>query len=350
MKTDLSLQELATTIHQQSQDKEDYVCNTSAMAVSSDAKTIFLNNTDCEGFDINDHCHKQLAGALDIPRKYYNRMREDNPQLLSRNINSWFDEEPKNRMLRTMGGGARAYLSDKYKRIDNDRVFSIISPVLSEISDVIVESAAVTETRMWLKIVSPKTEREISVGDPIQAGMVITNSEVGDGAYDIQPFTKRLVCTNGMVVLDGGVNMRTTHVGKKLNAGLQINYANDTIEKESEFLISKSRDIAKAIIEGDWFNDHIEKLRDAKTVEIEGRPSKAVGKLAKTFGLAEREQESVLEHFMRGGDFSKFGMAQAVTRTAEDIGSYERASAFEAMGSKVIDLPQHAWKSISLAA
>lgn len=350
MRTELSLAELATTISEQSHAKEDYVCNTETMVANEDATCLYLAS-EHKSFLINDHCHKQLAAALDVPRKYYNRMRENNPALLSENINSWFKKEPKNRMIRTLGGNsARAYLSDRYKRIDNDRIFSIIAPVLADYPDIVVESAAVTETKMWLKVVSPKTEREISLNDPIQAGMVITNSEVGDGAYDIQPFTKRLVCHNGMTVLDAGVNMRTTHVGKKMDAGLQINYAQDTIEKESEYLISKSRDIAKAIVEGDWFDDHIEKLREAKTEEIDGRPSKAIGKLAKTFGLAEREQENVLEHFMRGGDFSKFGMAQAVTRTAEDIRNYERASTFEAMGSKVIDLPQKAWKSIALAA
>lgn len=349
MKTDLNINEFATKIFADSENKEDFVYSTNDLTVCDNASRIHLDN-DRTTFAMNDHFHGQMAAALNIPKKYYDRMKETNAQLLESNINSWFEKEPKNRMVRTLNGQARAYLSDKYKRIDNDRIFSIIAPVLSDIAGVVVESAAVTSTKMWLKVISPKTEREIKLNDPIQAGMVISNSEVGCGAYDIQPYTKRLVCLNGMTVNDTDTSMRTTHLGRKAESGLQITYAHDTIERENEFLLSKSRDIAKAIVEGDWFDAHVEKLRDAHEQKIEDRPSKSVGKLAKAFNLNETEQENVLMHFMSGGDFNKFGLAQAVTRTAEDLNDYDRASAFESLGNRVINLNKSEWNQIAVAA
>ena len=33
--------------------------------------------------------HAQIADRLSIPKKYYDRMREENPALLDANVNAW---------------------------------------------------------------------------------------------------------------------------------------------------------------------------------------------------------------------------------------------------------------------
>ena len=53
-------------------------------------------------------------------------------------------------------------------------------------------------------------------GDIVQAGVMISNSEVGLGAVSIQPLVYRLVCTNGMIVNDMGE--RRHHVGRQAKA------------------------------------------------------------------------------------------------------------------------------------
>jgi hypothetical protein len=47
-------------------------------------------------------------------------------------------------------------------------------------------------------------------------------------------------------------------------------------------------------------------------------------------GLSENESGLVLNHLIHSGDLSKFGMLNAVTRTAEDIESYDRRGGAQA--------------------
>lgn len=46
-------------------------------------------------------------------------MRQEYPSLLDENINRWFQKTPERRMLRTLDGNIRAFLSDRYHRLDN---------------------------------------------------------------------------------------------------------------------------------------------------------------------------------------------------------------------------------------
>ena len=55
-------------------------------------------------------------------------------------------------------------------------------------------------------------QAEVSPGDIVQAGVIISNSEVGLGSVSIQPLIYRLVCSNGMVVNEAAA--RRNHVGR----------------------------------------------------------------------------------------------------------------------------------------
>jgi hypothetical protein len=71
---------------------------------------------------------------------------------------------------------------------------------------------------------------------------------------------------------------------------------------------------------------------------------------ATRFGLNETERKSVLDHLIRGGDLSQYGLHNAITRTAEDLDDYDRASDFERFGGQIIELPANEWRQIAEAA
>jgi hypothetical protein len=73
-------------------------------------------------FPVNAIAAQQIASFTGIPAVYYNRMREQNPELLDHNINAWFQDMDALRMVRTRDNRARAFLSDKYLPIDNGHV------------------------------------------------------------------------------------------------------------------------------------------------------------------------------------------------------------------------------------
>jgi hypothetical protein len=63
--------------------------------------------------------------------------------------------------------------------------------------------------------------------------------------------------------------------------------------------------------------------------------------------VTEGETSSVLRHLIRGGDLSAWGLANAVTRTAEDVADYDRATELEAAGGRVIELSPSDWRVLA---
>jgi len=74
--------------------------------------------------------------------------------------------------------------------------------------------ARLTDTRMYLKVIKPRLKCEMAPGDIVPAGIVVSNSEVRQGALSVQPRLYRLVFRNGLIALDR--SLRKTHVGRAL--------------------------------------------------------------------------------------------------------------------------------------
>jgi hypothetical protein len=179
-------------------------------------------------YGVTPLARRQLADKLKIPYAYFERMREEQPVLLDRNVNTWLQSEDDRRMLRTLDGQVRAVLSDRYRRLDNFDLAESVLPILQQLPEVRFESVELTETRMYLKCITSRLTYEMAPGDVVQAGVVISNSEVGHGTLSVQPLLYRLVCRNGLIAADR--SLRKTHVGRSLGTedeGLQV-YQDDT--------------------------------------------------------------------------------------------------------------------------
>jgi hypothetical protein len=241
-------------------------------------------------------------------------------------------------------------VSDKYKRIDNYPVLeSALTAIRSLDMDVKVDSCDVTENKMYLKVTSPKLTGEIKKGDPVQLGVAIGNSEIGLGSYFIDPFMKFLVCTNGMIGMKSlGEGIRMRHLGAKQAAG--IVYAEDTVNLMQGAFALQVRDTIAQFFSTENFNYTLDRMRGMTERQIEGDPVKAVEVLSKTFGITQDEQSGIMRHLITGGDLSQYGVMNAVTRTAQDLESYDRATEFEQIGGKIVELNPRQWKVIAEAA
>ena len=65
-----------------------------------------------------------------------------------------------------------------------------------------IVSCDITETHLYLKVINKSMKEEITEGDIVQAGFVVSNSEIGLGALKVEPLVYRLVCKNGMISKD----------------------------------------------------------------------------------------------------------------------------------------------------
>ena len=129
---------------------------------------------------MTDLFHDQLGGKLGIPNTYYDKMRNESPELLMQNVNHWLHRDPEPRMVRTLDNKARAFLSNKFRTLDNYDMLQAVLPTLHEHQMKFI-SCEVTERRMYLKVLFPGVQADVVPKDTVQAGLVISNSEVGAG-------------------------------------------------------------------------------------------------------------------------------------------------------------------------
>ena len=355
MKTGSTLMEVATELERQVAEKRDFVAPTQQLEMKHD-KEMHLTNGDhtilrVNGkgeFNITDVAHGQIAARLGIPQKYYDRLRTESPSLLATNVNHWFQSKPESRMVRTLDGKARAFLSDRFRPLDNHDLAEAVLPTI-QASGCRIESIALTETRLYIKAVTERITAEIKRGDVVQAGIVISNSEVGMGSVKVEPLVFRLVCSNGLIAND--YSMSKYHVGRGFEGGDNAEefFTDETRRTDDKAFFLKVRDVVKGAFNKDVFSRIVDKLHLSTEQTIDADPVKVVEVVQKRFGLSDGERSGVLTHLIKGGDLSQYGLLNAVTRMSQDVESYDRATLIEGLGGQILELPKHEWEMIANA-
>jgi len=351
MKQQLEIAELAKRISDDRFNKHDFVADTSQMHITPlGALAVVDNDGEVIKYDINDHCHSQIAARLKIPKIYYDRMREEHVDLLSYNVTCLFRRENERRMVRTLDGTARGFLSDKFRLdMDNYDVANAAIPILQEIPDMKIVSAGVTDKRMYLKAQFPRITADVKKGDTVSAGIVISNSEVGAGSLRIEALIFRLICLNGMI---SGELLKKYHVGARqgLDEATYAVLTQETRDKTAEAMRSIIRDVTKAATDVLKFEERVATFRRAATEGIGGYVVKGIDVLGNSLNLTKIEESDVLKKLIEGGDLSRWGLANAVTCAAADQEDYDRATEMERMGGAIIQLNPTQWAEVAQAA
>ena len=210
MKAGRTLQEMAAELLRQTIAKRDFVVNAQALMMEDTAEQFTI--IDNGSFGMTDLFHRQLGSVLDIPSKYYDKMRTESPSLLAWNVDWWLGKKDSTHMIRTMDNTARAFLSNRYRRIDNYEIANAVLPVFAEMQDARIDSCEITDNHMYIKVVNQRLEAQVTPGDVVQAGVMVSNSEVGLGSVSVMPLVYRLACSNGLIINDMG--QRKMHVGR----------------------------------------------------------------------------------------------------------------------------------------
>jgi hypothetical protein len=357
MKTDLTLSQMAVELERRNAAKRDFVANTTQLHVEPSGGAIALTvpkeNAASEiiSLDEGEIFREQALAHYKIPREYGDRIRIAHPRLYAATLNTFFHKEPTRRMVRVLDGKARAFLSDRYRPLDNFDLANAVLPELMGHESIRIESTSFTERRFYLKAVLPKIEAEVKVGDPVQIGIMVSNSEVGSGALQVAPLVFRLVCLNGMISPDYG--QRRYHVGKRASETEDAfeMYSDKTKQLDDAAFFSKVRDTVRGVLTHDVLNKLVEKMREATGQKLEAKNLAAVVEVtAKTFGYTEGTAGGILRHLIEGGDLSRYGLMNAITRQSQDENSYERATQLELDGARVLELPKTDWRLIAEAA
>ena len=358
MKKGLTLEALCQEIKRQDEAKQDYLVQSGCLMMESFGGSPVLrvigdNGLDqMEPLDITTTAHRQLGTYLQIPAGYYDRMLKDFPDLLTYNVNSWLARSHRPKLLRTLDYSVRAILSNRYLCADHIEILQVALPILGEIPEMHIESCEITESRMYIKIVNKRLEVDVVPGDTVQYGIVITNSEIGHGSIQIQPFIYRLVCSNGMVVPQRfGDGTRRIHKGKTLHLYQNVQPCRlEGLESNPQVVEQLQRTLRNAM-EGALFEQITAMMRQAAEVPIEATDLTGVVRQAGSlFGIREAEQPGILRHLTSAQDMTLYGLANAVTRYSQDVESYDRATELEAIGYDLMAMPRSQWSNINQAA
>lgn len=355
MKRGITINELAVEISRQKEVMADYIIESSKLFMDTSEDAPKLRVFDSEGkdrinpLDIGIYAHRQIASYLNIPQAYYDLMMDKNPDLLGVNVNDWLYRTEDRRMLRTLDGEARAFLSERYKRIDNYDIAQATLPIIMEIPDVQFLSCNLTPGKMYIKAINPRLMDNVVPGDTVQAGIIISNSEVGLGAVNIQPLIYRLVCENGMVINDAVT--RKTHLGPTISEENIFYYSKETVEADDKAFILKIQDTVRAAVDEAKFRTVVGQMREAKEAHMNtANVPEFVRLTSRTFGITETEEKGVLQHLIEGKDLSLYGLSNAVTRFSQDVDSYDRATDLEGIGYKILTMPKKQWNRINSMA
>lgn len=384
MKQGMTLVELAQEVERQAQAKMDFVASTDSLdmipewkpdTMSSEDDTkdpakwgppkLVVNADDSplrgQRFDINNNAHAQIAERVGIPKKYYDRMLVDAPHLLSENVNHWLHFTPERRMVRTLDGRARAFLSDRYQRRDNFELMKFMLPVLTRPDQTGIvpwtfHSQSLTEDNLYLKLVHTNAMSITTirgVDDKVHAGIVISNSEVGKRALRIDPLLWWEWCRNGAVATR--YSQRRVHLGGKQGGddAVALMLSDETKRLEDEAFFAKARDVVAYFANPDTFAKIIGEINVTTDRQITGKVERGVEVLGNILTLTSDETEGVLRNLITNTErygLTQYGLLNAVTAMAQNVDDYDRATQIEEAADRVIDLSPSQWREIAEAA
>lgn len=296
-------------------------------------------------YNITNWTHGQLANYTGIPYSYYNKVMGTSTKLLAENVNHWFAQNKDDvRMVRLDGDYMRAFVSDRFKRIDNYDVASIAVAEAKQVTGTIkFRQAWVTDKMMNLELIDPTQiiyidpdkQAQFEQHEPSEhyfykpgedvymAGISITNSEVGYKAFEAQTYLYRLSCSNGLVM---PYSVRRVHLGGRTDEG---DWSRKTRELDISLTESQIRDIVRKAFDKNSIDKAIDELRKAKNEKIP-HPQVFVDITAKEFAFTDTEKDNIWSNLSVEGDLSKYGFIQAMTRTAQmHLGKAENERKYE---------------------
>ena len=353
MKTGKNLVELAQELTRIKTNSKDFVVPVSKMSMNTEGALDFGG----QAYTPNNYSHQQIASFTEIPKSYYDTLKEENKILLARNVNHGFSKfsgsdkngKSESRMVRTLDGNVRAFLGSRYRRLDCYDLLETVAPLLID-GGLTVESSEITEKKMYIKAVSSKMTGEIQKGDAVQYGLVISSSDVGAGSVRVEPLVYRLVCQNGLIMPTA---MRKYHSGRNQNEDDIFEVLSDKTKELSDVAFwAQVRDIVKHSLDPKNFETELDRLRLTAGMKITNPDIHDVVELTmKSVGVSgEEKKEGIVAALARGcngAGLNKWGMINAFTEHAQTLESYDESTDLERAAGKIITLDPRQWRRIA---
>lgn len=161
----------------------------------------------------------------------------------------------------------------------------------------------------------------------VWAGFVLSNSEVGSGAFSLYPRIVARICGNGMVMSTHG--SRRAHLGARHEGddGV-VTWSEATTAKTLELISSRTADAVASYLDPDYVARMIRDLEAAAGVAVKD-PDTTVKVVTTKLRLPESLQADLLAHLHAGGVRTAGGILHGVTSVAQTLPDADAAHELE---------------------
>ncbi len=336
---------LAEELKRLKESKIDVVASTTDLKAVPNETNVKLDVPGFGQYPLTRHGHEQVAEKTGIPFRYYEKcMDRGFFDLVATNVNRWMGVDADKRLVRIADGHVRALLSDRYRVMDNyDLAF--LTMERAQEHGAVVQRCDLTELRMYVKLIGPEarefleftpeekaahTWHKVENPDTVVPGLVISNSEVGEGRFTVEPFVFREACSNGLILEN---TIYKVHLGSRMELG-EIVFTDETRRKADDALWSETRDVIDATFDTKVFKAVIAKLRDAREHKIE-KPKEVLDAVVADLEIPQERREDLVRYFAKEGE-TVFGLVNGITRLAQDMPNYEDQIRLERAAGKIL--------------
>ena len=215
-------------------------------------------------YSVHPHAFGQAASRYDVPKRYLDKLlqRADwSRDLASATLNTHAQNDTGKMLVRTFKGKIRAFLSDRYRRIDSRPLLVAFVEAIKDCGMQVVD-ARCTDVRLSVRAVFPQL---VDIhGDPNLFGIEWVNSDYGAGKHEVRVFFLRTACLNGMT---GEAVESQVHLGSRVSADVKL--SKDTLELDTATLVSAMGDIVRDACSQPKRKATIERVRKAAGERIE---------------------------------------------------------------------------------
>jgi hypothetical protein len=168
----------------------------------------------------------------------------------------------------------------------------------------------------------------------VHAGFVISNSETGHGRTSITPRLTVQICDNGMTITKDALS--ATHLGAKMADGV-IRWGADTKAAELSLITKQTRDAVTTFLDVDYVTAKLAQIERDAGVAITN-PAATLEHVGQELRFSALQRQTILSHFIDGGDRTSGGVLHAVTSAAQLIQDPDTAWEMERSGLRAMTL------------
>ncbi len=216
-------------------------------------------------------------------------------------------------------GILRAFVGPGYTPIDDVRVFARLARVLGPRTDSFsfVRETLTDRTSVYVAV-SPDDIDLSGNGHPDlhRHGFAIVNSEVGARALGIVEYLYRLICSNGLAIVEKS---------RRLFYRVHRRTEDESIDRDLAYAI--------ALLPERW-SASADAMRAARHHLVE-EPEQTLRSILAGDPDARPHTEAVLAAYRKEPESTRFGLVQAITRAAQEVGAEDRLALETLAGSFV---------------